>query len=59
MFSKTSFDIMLSITMIVVVALLWGGIALIRRGEDRKRASLMIVAALVLLANVLIWAWPR
>ncbi len=59
MLSKSTFDIMLSITMIVVGALAWAGIALMRRGEDKKRAGLMLVAALVLLGNVLIWAWPR
>ena len=49
---------MLSITMIVIVALVWGGIMLLRRGIDRKRGALMMIAALVLLGNVLIWAWP-
>lgn len=59
MVSGTTSDIMLSITMLVVVALAWGGIALIRRGEDKKRATLMLIAAAVLLGNVLIWAWPH
>lgn len=59
MLSKTTFDAMLSITMLVVAALVWGGVVLWRRGEDKRRAVLMLVAALVLFGNVLIWAWPR
>lgn len=59
MLGQSTFDAMLSITMFVVIALIWGGIALWRRGEDRRRAGLMLVAALVLFGNVLIWTWPR
>ena len=58
MLSQSTFDAMLSITVVLVVALVWGGISLIRRGEDRRRAVLMLVAAAVLLGNVLIWTWP-
>ena len=58
MLSRPAFDAMLSITMIVIVALVWGGIMLLRCGIDRKRGALMMIAALVLLGNVLIWAWP-
>ncbi len=58
MFSKSAFDAMLSISMVVVVALGWGGFALLRRGEDRRRAVLMLAAGAVLLVNVLIWSWP-
>jgi hypothetical protein len=51
--------ILLSIIMLAVFALVWGGIAMIRRGvTDRKRGVLMIVAALVLLGNVLIATRP-
>jgi hypothetical protein len=35
-----------------------GSLVLFRRGKDRKRAILMLVAALVLLGNVLIWVVP-
>ena len=42
----------LSIAMIAIVALIWGGTRTIR--ADRKRGILMIAAALVLLGNVLI-----
>lgn len=40
--------------MLAVFALVAGGIYLLRRGGDRKRAILMLVAAAVFLGNVLI-----
>jgi len=58
MLSQSTFDILLSVAMLVVIALAWGGIFLVRRGTDRKRAVLMLVAAAVLLGNILIWTWP-
>jgi hypothetical protein len=45
--------LILSILMIAAAALIWGGVAQIRRGE--RRGWLMLVAALVLFGNVLIW----
>jgi hypothetical protein len=45
----------LGIAMIAVFLLTAGGIRLIRRGEYRQQGWLMIVAAMVLLGNVLIW----
>ena len=47
-----------SIGMLAVIALGWGGTWLILKRMDRARGALMIVAALVLFANVLIWVWP-
>jgi uncharacterized membrane protein HdeD (DUF308 family) len=47
-----------SLAMIGVLALIGGGIHLIRKGQDRKRGWLMIVAALVLFGNILILTWP-
>ena len=44
-----------SIAVIAVFALVAGAIALIHRGE-RPKGLLMLVAAAVLLANVMIWA---
>ena len=41
--------------MIAVFLLTAGGIRLIQRGEHRQQGWLMIVAAMVLLGNVLIW----
>ena len=51
-------DLFLSVAMIAVVALVIGGVLLLRAGRDRKRAWLMLAAAVVLFGNVLIWAWP-
>lgn len=48
----------LSIAMIAIIALTWGGVKQVRNPEDRKRGWLMLIAALVLLGNVLIWAVP-
>ncbi len=50
--------LILSIAILAVFALIWGGVRLLLRREDRMRGILMIVAAVVLLGNVLIWAWP-
>lgn len=58
MVSQTTFDVLLSVAMLAVIALVWGGIFLLRSGTDRKRAVLMLVAALVLFGNILIWTWP-
>lgn len=46
---------LLSIAMIAVVALVWGGAVLIRRGTAQRQGVLMIVCAAVILGNVLIW----
>ena len=48
----------LSIAMFAVLALALGGGWLIGKRRDRTRGVLMLVAAIVLLGNVLIWAWP-
>jgi hypothetical protein len=58
MLSGASLNLFLSITMICIFALIAGSVILFRKGHDRKRATLMAVAALVLFGNVLIWAWP-
>ena len=50
---------LLSISMLAVFALsLGGGWIIAKRRTDRKQGVLMLIAALVLLANILIWAWP-
>ena len=46
--------VLLSIAVLAVIALVWGGVTTWRKG-DRQKGALMIVAALVLLGNVLIW----
>ena len=45
---------LLSIAMIGAVVLAAGGVYLLIKGKDRKRGALMLLAALVTLANVLI-----
>ncbi|MCA1748935.1 MAG: hypothetical protein ABR601_04610 [Parasphingopyxis sp.] len=50
-------NIALSVAMLAVFALAVGGVVLLRRGE-RQKGLLMIAAAIVILANVLIWAMP-
>jgi Na+/pantothenate symporter len=49
---------LLSISMLAVLALTLGGGWSVARRADKKQGVLMLVAAAVLLANVLIWAWP-
>ena len=48
----------LSVAMIAAFVLLLFGLKLARREGDRRRGVLMIVAAIVLTANVLILTWP-
>jgi len=45
----------LAIAMIAAFLLAAGGIRLISRGEYKTQGWLMIVAAMVLLGNVLVW----
>ena len=50
-------DTLLSIVMLGAIALLVGAVMVFRSG-DRRRALLMLVAALVMFANVAIWLVP-
>ena len=50
-------DTLLSIVMLGGFALLAGAVMVFRYG-DRRRALLMLVAALVMFANVAIWMIP-
>ncbi len=55
-----SSPLFLGIAMLAVFALLSGGAWLIYRNRaDRTRGILMLVAAVVLLGNILIITWPR
>ena len=45
----------MALAMIAAFVLAIGGARLAMRGRDRKRGLLMIVAAAVLVGNVLIW----
>lgn len=48
----------LSLAMLAAFVLALAGIRLLVRGPDHRRGALMLGVAIVLLANVLIWAWP-
>ncbi|WP_033922060.1 membrane protein [Sphingomonas sp. 37zxx] len=52
--SSTLATTLLTIAMIGAFALVFGGIAIIRRG-DRQKGVLMIGVAIVVVGNVLIW----
>ena len=45
----------LSILMIAAFMLGAGGASMLAKGRDRKKAGLMLLAAAVMLLNVLIW----
>lgn len=50
--------LLLSLAMLGVFALLFGAAVIWRKGQNPKQAALMVVAALVLLGNVLILTVP-
>jgi len=50
--------ILLSVAVIAALALVVGALNLLRKRQDRKRAILMLVAAAVLVGNVMIWTIP-
>lgn len=50
-------DLLLSLVMLGGLALLGGAVMVFRHG-DRRRALLMLIAALVMFANVAIWVIP-
>ncbi len=59
MHASTMSGAILSLLMLAGFALGGGGVHLVvRRRENRKQGWLMIVAALVMFANVAIWAVP-
>lgn len=47
----------LSILIIASFALTAGGAWLVLKKRDRRKGGLMIVAAIVMLGNALIWSW--
>jgi uncharacterized membrane protein HdeD (DUF308 family) len=50
--------LMLSLAMLGALALIGGGARLIIKTQDRRRGWLMLAAALVLIINILLIAWP-
>ena len=53
-----STDLVLSIVMLAAFALLVGAFVLWRRTRELKNPALMVVLAIVAIANVLIWTIP-
>ncbi len=51
-------DLALSIAMLTVFALTGGALWLLFQRRDRKRGGLMLLAAIVIAANVAIWVMP-
>lgn len=51
-------DLILSIVMLAAFALTAGAIYLWRRGGHQKQAGLMLVMAVVMVVNILIWTLP-
>lgn len=51
-------DLVMSLAMLAVTGLAFGGVVQIRRTQDRRRGILMLVAAAVLFGNVLLLVWP-
>lgn len=50
--------LLMSLAVLAMFALVWGGLRLILRGRDRLKGALMLIAALVIFGNLLVWAWP-
>lgn len=50
-------DLILSIVALAALAMIAGGIYLLRRGQ-RQQGTLMLVLAAVMVVNVLIWTVP-
>ena len=51
-------DTILSVLVLAAIALIGGAIWLWRRGGSPRQAWLMVLAAVVMIANVLIWTLP-
>ena len=51
-------DTVLSVVTLAALALVAGAIYLWRRGGARRQATLMLVLAVVMIVNVLIWTVP-
>jgi hypothetical protein len=51
---STAASMTLALLTFAAIVLVWGGVTMIRKG-DRTKGVLMIVCAVVLVGNVLIW----
>ncbi|WP_369880803.1 hypothetical protein [Erythrobacter sp. KY5] len=52
-------DLVLSIVMLAAILLLLGAYAMWKRTGEAKQPALMVVLAIVAIANVLIWTIPN
>ena len=52
-------DTVLSILILAAIALLGGAFVLWRRGGPKRQVTLMVILALVAIANVAIWIVPN
>lgn len=50
-------DTVLSIVVLAAIALVGGGLYLLRKGE-KKQGGLMLLVALVMIGNVIVWTIP-
>ena len=51
-------DLVLSLVMLSVILLLLGAFVMWRRTRELKQPALMVILAIIALANVLIWTVP-
>ena len=51
-------DVVLSIVMLAAILLIVGAYALWRRTGEAKQPALMVILALIAIANILIWTVP-
>ena len=51
-------ELVLSIVMLAVIALVIGACVLWRRGGTRRQIVLMLVLAAIMAGNIAIWTWP-
>ena len=56
---KVTVDLVLSIVMLAAILLLLGAYAMWKRTGEAKQPALMVVLAIVAIANVLIWTIPN
>lgn len=54
----TAGSVFFTIAMLAAFILGGAGVKLLLNGDDRKRGVLMLLAALVLVGNVLVWTVP-
>ncbi|MBB6124381.1 LPXTG cell wall anchor domain-containing protein [Sphingobium subterraneum] len=51
-------NFVLSVLMLAGFALVGGGVFLLTKKRQAKQGILMLIAAVVMFANVAVWVWP-